>query len=265
MLKRILIYYYFQSMPPEFGHVFNDILQLIKRDSDTLHRFPGEIYYNALIWLPKTSCEPLCHERNRRPLPTVERGLPEHWSVQPYQTSENDKQKVIIGSLITLEERSLAWWLSISDQGEITVHEWDITTDVETQYPMGHLANTHVISKVASNGVFFFDPKEWTCSFKPLNHSTVSQQQPHTKTWDLHTLELPESDQQMELTVSVNGKYAALWGKGQSWVFLIDVSLDTVHRMSLAYSLRPTSLPIVLSVCFSTNETDMAVITSGAM
>jgi len=86
---------------------------------------------------------------------------------------------------------------------------------------------------VASNGVFFLDPQEKTLSFKPLDPSDVSGPHLRTTTWDLPDVEILQSDQLSGLAISVNGKYAALWGQDGFYMLLFDVSNDMYHWVPL--------------------------------
>jgi len=256
----MLTYWHFKSSSPEVGHAFSDILHLINLESDAFEEFPCEIYRNALVLLPKTLCATLSSERKRRSLPTVELGLPD-WSVKRYGSLHPRNQAIILDSLVVFEEKSSATWLSISKGNEVVAHEWNTIKGLENQQSLGHLANNRVIPKVASNGVFFLDPKEKTMSLKPLGPSTLSRPKPLKTVWNLPDVEILQSDQFGGLAISANGKYAALWGQDRFWMLLVDVSYDVYRWVPLMKISNPNAFPI-LKVCFSPDETRLAVLSS---
>ena len=244
MSKPLLIRLNFESMGPAFSHAVNDILGLMKE-------LPCDIYHNALAWLPTW-------ERKRRTLPTVELSLPERWGLQGY----GSEQRILVDSLVAFEEKSTAAWLSFSKGDEIIAHQWNTITASESQWSLGRLSNSRVISKVASNGVFFLDPQEKTLCFKPFGSSTLSRPYSRTVTWDLPDEEALQSDHFCGLAISVNGKYAAAWSKDRFRVLLVDVSNEVCHWVPLVKSSALSVLTPILRVCFSPDETRLAVLSS---
>ena len=164
--------------------------------------------------------------------------------------------------MIAFEGKSSAAWLSISKGDEVIAHEWDTTTALESQWLLGRLANSRVISKVASNGVFFLDPEEKTLSFKPLGPPTLSRPHLRLMTWDLPDVEKLHSDQPGRLAISADGNFVALWGWHGFWVLLVDVSNDVYHWAPLVKSPNLSDFPRVLKVCFSPDETRLAILSS---
>jgi len=220
-------------MPADFGHAFGDVLQLIKAKNYTFGNFPHEIYHTALVWLPKSISTILNRERTARSLPVVERGLPETLLSQ----SLSRQSKLVMGSLITVADSPLARWLSVADDKELIAHEWDTRVDSETQYSMGHLANEHVCSRMATNGVFVFDPVIKVLSF---NHS-IQGRLCSRELWHFKDARFMST---IELEVSVDGHYAAVWDQSHPRVWLVDVHQNTCHiipRPSLLSSFLGSS------------------------
>jgi len=265
-------------MTSGFADAFNDTLQLIKTESAIFADFPYEIYHTMLIWLPRTVCQPLACEREARQLPSVEYGLPETWlppdllegkELVPAPISSSPSQKsppgllkergLVAHSLSTFPNSPLARWLSTTDHGEITVHEWDTKTNHETKYYMGRPTNIKVITKIASNGIFFFDPDENILSFKPLGLTTAPLRE---KKWRVRNCDgLLKSDQKNGMDVSVNGQYATLWNQDQQRILLINIDSIACYWLPLAnrsdflstdnFDLHFSPDEMYLAVCFS--------------
>jgi len=246
-------------MPSHFAHTFDDILQLVKADKDTLEEYPCEIYYSALVWLPKSVCGPLDRARNRGSIPTVEHGLPKTWPRQGSQAVH--QHKLVADSLFTSPNSYLAYWLSRSDDDEIIAHQWDTKTDLETRYNMGTLPNKHAILKVADNGVFCFNLKDSYLSFQPLPHSpaTVSEVEPdisRSRFWKSDGL--LRSDQRVGVATSAHGRYAAMWNQDQFRALLVDVLWRTSYWLPLEKPPNFSSRS-EFSLCFSPDETCLVV------
>jgi len=214
-------------MPPNCADAFRDVLQLIKAEYGTFEDFPCEIYYAALVWLPKSICAPLEREREMRSLPTIISGLPESWSSQ----APLERKQLIVDSLFVIPGSSLVRWLSISDEEEVMVHEWDTIVDSETQHSMGRRAHKRVLSKMSTDGVFFFDPETNVLSFK--HFSSPTQRQLYSeKLWHFENAgSLSTPNPTFELAVSVDGSYAALWDPHQPQVWLVNVHKRTCYNI----------------------------------
>jgi len=239
-------------MPPDCGHAFRDVLQIIRaKESAFSGDFPYEIYDTGLVWLPKSLSATLNHERTIRSLVTVVRGLAETW----FSSRFIERKNLVANSFSTSPNSSLARWLSMTLHGEITAHEWDTRTDSETEYHIGRPANIHVISKIANNGIFFLDPSNHILSFRPLDPSTTHL---GAKTWELRKYELLNSDQKYGMTVSVTGQYAAVWNQDQLQILLINIHSSACHSLPLADCSDVLS-PDNFSLCFSPDEMYLAV------
>jgi len=214
-------------MPPDCGYAFKDVLQLIKAEYGTFEDFPCEIYHAALVWLPKSLCAPLQHERATRSLPTIISGLPDSWPSQ----APTERKQLVADSLFTIPGSSLVRWLSISDEEEMIVHEWDTKVDSETQYSMGRRAHGRVLLKIATNGVFFFDPETNILSVK--HFSSPTQRQLYSeKLWHFENAGSSSTpNPTFELAVSMDGSFAALWDPHQPQVWLVNVHKRTCYNI----------------------------------
>ena len=240
-----------KSLAPDFAHAFSDILELIETKQETFKDYPYEIYHTTLIWLPKSICAPLARERRRGSIPTVERGLPATWDSKGARHTRNLAPNSLFVS------SALARWLSVSDESELIIHEWDTRDNSEVQYSIpGVLPNTRIISKIADNGIFCLDPETTTISFRPISRSPSLS---NTKTWYLeHSVALLSSNQRIGLTVSVNGKFAIAWNRDSFHVWLVDVEADRCYHSKLD---KPPSMSFFdgFVVCFSPDEAFLAI------
>jgi len=192
----------------------------------------------------------LKRERTVRSLPTVVRGLAETW---PSPTEKDNY--VFAHSLITVADSPLARWLSLSDDGELIAHEWDTRVDSETQYSMGHVANDHVCSRMATNGVFIFDPETKVLSFKhSIQRRLYSRKLWYFKDVESSLISVPT----FELKVSVDGQYAALWDRRLPRVWLVNVNQKTCHSIGSSSATSFYS-PDYFDLCFSPNGLRIAI------
>jgi len=222
------------------------VQQILATESDMLKEYPQEVYYNALVWLPKSICKPLNRERTTRSLPTIVYGLPETWSASEYE----DKRVVLMDTLFIPSNLPVSRWLSVSTNSpKIILHEWDTKKEREIQLPLDVEINEGLISRISNTGVFSFEPKEKVLYFRSL-FPHASLQYP-TKVWNLDLgLENEGSESpHTELCVSLDGKYVGIWYQDQGQVYLVNVTGNSWKRLTIS-EVSQSEPPVRVSLCF---------------
>jgi len=239
-----------QTLDPQIGHALKDVHNLIKRSGNTLVQYPMEIYYSALVLLPKSVCLPLARERHNRALPTVIRGLPETW--------EPPERSLLAHSLFISADKPRAHWLSRKSSCGTMIHEWNIRTNAETQIPVNihSIGHAPTITKLANNGYFSYSPESCLLSFVAFSSSAGSNPEP--RLWDLSNANvLPLHSETTLLHASDNGEYACVLHAGHPQVYLVDVKLNSCHWLPL--SVTEPSYSGLACVTFSSDAKLLAI------
>jgi len=98
---------------------------LIDRSHDILDRYPLEIYYSALLLLPKQVCSPLSREREKHLLPVIANGVPDTWLPPPdgcFDPFANVLSFVTVGPFTKPDKEARSWSICLDEDGMRSRH-----------------------------------------------------------------------------------------------------------------------------------------------
>jgi len=216
-----------QGLSREIGHTFGDLSKLLSQNVDFVENYPLEIYHSTSVWLPKLICEPLAPGKQKKnSFPPLTRSLPDAW-LAPALGQRRTSKKHIVDSLVTFPNIPYARWLS-RPQGpspEIVVHEWDTQTNSETQISLS--VSPNAVLRLASNGIFSYDPLTVELTFVPLLSSPLSMDE--ESTWNMEIGGLAGSI--FDVAASPHGDRVAVWNQKLSELYLVDAQARAYRRI----------------------------------